>query len=111
MPKGQMKSLTKDEFLSQAKSKIEGARKAGGTLTQLATLLERAPDFSTALLDEVRASRARIEQEREELKALEEQMLLRGRTFAHEQYEATVAALKGDKPAPKPTPANETKAA
>jgi hypothetical protein len=94
MPKGQMKQLSKDEFVAQAKGKVESVRKSGGALTSLATLLERAPDFSTALLDEVRASREKAEASARELKELESQMLLRGRTFAHEQFESTLAALK-----------------
>lgn len=94
MPKGKMNALTKDEFTAQAKAKVEVVRKSGSTLTNLATLLDRAQDFSVALLDEVRASREKAEQSIKDLKALESQMLLRGRTFAHEQYEATMGAIK-----------------
>jgi len=94
MPKGQMKTVSKDELVAQTKTQANDVRQSGLALTSLATLLERAPDFSVALLSEVRASREKAQTIVDELKALENIMALRGRTFAHEQFSSTMTAIK-----------------
>ena len=96
MPKGITRTFTAEEFTARIRTEVGKVRSAGKRLDNTATLTERCTEFSAAMLEEVRGSLAAAKTAYQSLSAIEEHLIIRGRTFVEERYAADKELLKAN---------------